>query len=231
MISANLLRDRKADIQVNDWMLDSGAFTEVTKYGGYRSGVQAYADQIKRWRSCGNMLCAVSQDYMCEPFALAKTGLTVEDHQRLTIERFVDLLQVSDDDTPILPVLQGWKPEDYARHVEWYGDLLPQNAWVGVGSVCKRNAKPESVLEILRSVVSVRPDLNLHGFGLKVSALRNESIRSILYSSDSMAWSFAARRGRRDANSWREADKYVRAVEQDTLGYDAFWTDTGDENE
>src|SRR5215470_6413422 len=80
-ISVNRLRVRRA-FKVKKWIMDSGAFTEILKYGKYRHSVEEYAAEVKRWRGNGELLAAVSQDYMCEPFILAKTGLTVEDHQR-----------------------------------------------------------------------------------------------------------------------------------------------------
>src|SRR5436853_7177742 len=109
MISVNRLRNRKSDFSVNAWMLDSGAFTELARFGHYRNSVQEYADCIKRWKTCGELLTAVSQDYPCELPMREKTGLTVADHQRLTIERYDELLQC-DTGVYILPVLQGYQP-------------------------------------------------------------------------------------------------------------------------
>src|SRR5208337_4021342 len=59
----------------------------------YPHPVEEYAVQIKRWKHNGNLLAAVSQDYMCEAVMLEKTGLTVADHQWLTIERYDGLLR------------------------------------------------------------------------------------------------------------------------------------------
>jgi hypothetical protein len=49
-------------------------------------------------------------------------------------------------------------------------------------------------------VPAVRPDLGLHGFGLKLSALGNPHIRDNLERSDSMAWSFGAWKEGREPN-------------------------------
>jgi hypothetical protein len=67
MISVNRLRNQKSDFTVQDWMMDSGAFTELARFGHYRYSVQEYADSIIQWKSCGNLMAAVSQDYMTEP--------------------------------------------------------------------------------------------------------------------------------------------------------------------
>lgn len=189
MVSVNQLRDRKSDFQVGDWILDSGAFTEVARYGGYRHEVDQYYWQICRWSRCGNLLTAVAQDWMCEPFVLKKTGLSVERHQTLTIERY-DQLSILSPPIPIMPVLQGYRSSDYLAHLQQYSDRLSPGQWVGIGSVCKRNGNPDEIANLLRGIKLIRPDLRLHGFGLKILALENSEVRSLLYSCDSMAWSY-----------------------------------------
>lgn len=213
MISANALRGRKSDITPNDWILDSGAFTEISAHGRFRTTVEEHAEAIHRWSRCGNLLAAVAQDFMCEPFVLQKTGLSVPEHQALTIERYRDLKSLVDPQTPLMPVLQGRTPEDYARHARDYGTLLGPGAWVGVGSVCKRQGDPAATAAVLRAIAAERPDLRLHGFGVKLTALADGRVRALLHSADSMAWSYAARKQGRDANDPREAHAFVRRVE------------------
>ena len=82
-ISVNRLRDRKRPFVVGDWIMDSGAFTEISTHGRYRHDVSEYAAQIRRWSTNGNLLAAVAQDWMCETFILVKTGLTVQQHQAM----------------------------------------------------------------------------------------------------------------------------------------------------
>lgn len=208
MISVNRLRNRKSDFKVNQWMLDSGAFTELFRFGSYRSDVQSYAKMIARWKTCGQLLAASSQDYMCEPFILEKTGLTIPEHQRLTIKRYDELLSCQTG-VYILPVLQGYQPAEYISHLGQYGDRLTEGMWVGLGSVCKRNSKPEQVEVVLKAIKNERPDLRCHGFGLKTTALKRPVVRDLLWSADSMAWSFAARWQGRNPNDWREAQRFV----------------------
>jgi hypothetical protein len=193
--------------------MDSGAFTEISRHGEYRSTVEEYAAEINRWADDPRLVAAVSQDYMCEPFILEKTGLTVLDHQRLTIERFDALRTKVDPRIYVMPVLQGYSVEDYLRHLEMYGDRLPRGAYVGVGSVCKRNTDIRAIEDILTAIKRARPDLRLHGFGLKTTALSSWIVRDCLHSADSMAWSFAARKQGRNANDWREAMAFVRRIE------------------
>ncbi len=214
-VSVNRLRKRKGPFKVRNWIMDSGAFSELFLHGHYRESVEEYAAQIRRWKDNGSLLAAVSQDYMCEPFILKRTGLTVADHQRLTIERYDALLRC-ETGCYILPVLQGYSPDEYVSHIRQYGSRLAHGAWVGVGSICKRNASPCLILDVLIAIKTERPDLRLHGFGLKTTALAHGTIRALLETADSMAWSFAARRNNTGANDWRNAEKFRQAVGRKT---------------
>jgi hypothetical protein len=221
-ISINSLRRpgrrRKSHLPVREGseiLLDSGAFTEIVTYGEYRHSPHAYANTL-RWALPlfgGAKVTAVAQDYMCEPFALKKTGLTVQKHQRMTIERY-DVLMAEGLMMPIMPVLQGYDIEDYVFHVRQYGERLPSSMWVGVGSVCKRNKNPADIAHILSALHDERPDLRFHGFGVKRTALLHPTVRKLLWSADSMAWSAAARLEKTGLqNDWREAEKFRLWVE------------------
>jgi len=219
-ISVNRLRGRRKPVGASAWIMDSGAFTELSTHGRYRHSVEEYAAEANRWAHDPALQAVVAQDYMCEPWILEKTGLTVEDHQRLTIERYDALLPLVPGNY-VMPVLQGYTPADYLRHLEAYGERLAPEAWVGVGSVCKRNASPRSIETILAAIKRVRPDLRLHGFGLKTTALALGTVRELLHSADSMAWSYAARKQGRNGNDWREAARFVGriAVQPVQLGW------------
>lgn len=154
----------------------------------------------------------------------------VRDHQEQTVYRYGWLCQELRDrgcDTYIMPVLQGYRPGEYVECIELYEQAghLPHGSYVGVGSVCKRNADPMSALAVLRAIKKRRPDLRLHGFGLKLTAVANPEIRRLLHSADSMAWSDAARKERNKArkkgedwtrlpspNDWRTAAAYEKRM-------------------
>jgi hypothetical protein len=210
-ISVNRIRNRKGAFVASDWIMDSGAFTEISAHGHYRMPVSDYADQIRRWKGNGNLLAAVTQDYMCEAWILEKTGLTVADHQRLTIERY-DALVAEQTGVYILPALQGWHPHEYVAHIRQYGDRLVHGAWVGVGGVCKRQGNINAIASVLMAIHRERPDLRLHGFGVKTTALQSGLIQELLYTADSMAWSFAARKLGRNGNDWKEARAWSNRI-------------------
>jgi hypothetical protein len=197
-ISINRVRTRRAPVPSADWILDSGAFREIEHFGRYRDEPAAYARDIERIAAANpGLRAAVAQDFMCENFILARTGLSIAEHQRLTIDRYVALVQLVHA-VPVMPVLQGYAPADYVQHLRQYGDRLAAGAHVGV---------------VLRSIKQVRPDLRLHGFGLKTTALGSAIVRDSLHSADSMAWSFAARYEGRGRNDPAEAAKFARKIE------------------
>lgn len=210
-VSVNRVRGRKKSISAKSWIMDSGAFTELSTYGRYRHSVEHYAAEINRWAHDPKLVAAVAQDYMCEPWIVEKTGLSVAEHQRLTIERYDGLIALAR--VPVMPVLQGYAPKDYVEHIAMYGARLGHGSYVGVGSICKRNGDPAAIEAVLAAVKQARPDLRLHGFGLKTTSLACADIRELLYSADSMAWSFAARKNGQGQNDWREAERFVSKIE------------------
>jgi hypothetical protein len=212
-ISVNTIRERKSGFAGEcEWIMDSGAFTEISAHGEYRHPVEDYAREIKRWSGEGKLLAAVAQDYMCEPHMLAKTGLTIADHQRLTVERYDALLACDVGGVYIMPVLQGYAPADYVRHIEMYGCRLKLAAWVGVGSICKRNGDPSAIEDVLLAIHAVRPDLRIHAFGIKLTALGSAVVQDHIFTADSMAWSFAARMTGRNQNCPKEAQRYMDRI-------------------
>lgn len=171
------------------WALDSGGFSELTKYGTWTLGVCAYAAQVRRYADeIGNLTWCAPQDWMCEPAMLAGTGLTVADHQALTVTNFLDLRQRLGD--LVIPVLQGWTRDDYLRCADLYAEAgidLGSERIVGVGSVCRR----QNTGDALRIFQALAP-LRLHGFGVKGQGLA--AYAPHLTSADSMAWSYNGRR-------------------------------------
>jgi hypothetical protein len=186
MISANalvrinngVLQVRKAPIRAGRWMMDSGAFSQVTKYGDFIMSPEEYVRIAVRFQDCGDLACIVTQDYMCEPDVIKMLqGMgkeaSVRIHQRKTVERYIQIMNEAEKQglkVPVMPVLQGWEVEDYVDHYLLYRRMLPKDdslqhpfhhpialdspkmpngQWVGIGSTCKRNKNPEVVSKIL----------------------------------------------------------------------------------
>jgi hypothetical protein len=174
------------------WALDSGGFTELLMHGAWTLSARDYAAEVRRFRDeIGRMDWASPQDWMCESVMLAKTGLTIAEHQRRTVANFLELRTLAPD-LPIIPVLQGWTLGNYLDHVDAYaraGVDLVAEPLVGLGSVCRRQNTARASI-IVRHLAD--DGLRLHGFGFKKTGLLDA--HQFLVSADSMAWSYHARR-------------------------------------
>lgn len=188
-----LARLKRLPRALGPWALDSGGFTELTLHGRWVTGARSYVAEVRRWsEEIGQLRWAACQDWMCEPFMLNRTGLSVSEHQRRTIDSYRELRDLAPD-LPWVPVLQGWTVGDYWRHVEAYAQAgvdLGRLPLVGLGSVCRRQSALRATA--LLASLAVVDGLSLHGFGFKLKGL--EGAAPYLASADSLAWSYHARR-------------------------------------
>lgn len=209
------------------WVLDSGGFSELSMYGRWTLSPDDYIKEVRRYAyGIGGMQWAAVQDWMCEPQVRAKTKKTVQEHQRLTVESYLELSEKAPD-IQWVPVLQGWEEDDYLRHVELYEQYkvpLVGLSVVGVGSVCRRQHTDE-ICSILSRLYAL--GLQMHGFGVKLQGLRKYA--PMLKSADSMAWSYAARkREKLPECTHKKCSNCPKFAQQ---WYDHVITSLGDENE
>jgi hypothetical protein len=192
------------------WALDSGGFSELSMFGEWRTTPEEYVRAVARYDAdLGHLEWAAPQDWMCEAVILAKTGLTVDEHQRRTVANYLTLTglwpQHSDNSCPFMPVLQG-RPGDGASYLrcaalfEEAGVRLADYPVVGVGTVCRIQGT-NLVGPVARALWPL--GLRLHWFGVKMTGLPEiwppEEHAGVLTSFDSMAWSYGARRSPRMA--------------------------------
>jgi len=174
------------------WALDSGGFTEIKRHGRWTITAAEYVAEVRRYvEQIGMLAWAAPMDWMCEPDQIARTGLSVIEHQRRTVANYIELRQLAPD-LPFVPVIQGWTVADYLRCVQMYADAgvdLAALPVVGIGSVCRR-ISPTAVWLVI-SALHAAGVRNMHGFGVSASAL--PLVADMLVSSDSQAWSGAAR--------------------------------------
>jgi hypothetical protein len=170
------------------WALDSGGYTELNMYGEWRTTEDEYVEAVERYGAeIGHLEWAAPMDWMCEPHVLAKTGLTVRDHQVRTVINYLELR----DRGPFVPVLQGQVLADYETCIDLYRDVgvdLWAEPVIGLGTVCRRHRTPE-IAHIVSDLTN--SGLRLHGFGMKSAGLAR--VAHLLESADSMAWSTAGR--------------------------------------
>lgn len=186
-----LARYRQLPVARCQWALDSGAFSELRMHGRWMLAPEAYVAAVRRYQDeITHLAWAAPQDWMCEPFIVARTGLSVREHQRRTVASVLELRALAPE-LPIIPVVQGWTLDDYLACVGMYataGVDLTKEYLVGLGSVCRR----QSTEEIAAIVVRLHGlGLRLHGFGVKTEGLRLYG--AYLASADSMAWSLRGR--------------------------------------
>jgi hypothetical protein len=187
-----LKRQSNYKTATTDWCLDSGGFSELSLFGEWKTSSTRYIRSIQQYEYfIGRLIWAAPQDWMCEPFILKKTGLSVIIHQEKTIDSFVELSSANIK-TSIIPILQGFSLTDYLIHIHRYLERdidLRNYKTVGIGSVCRR----QGTLEIAKIFAMVKSlGISLHGFGVKSDGLILS--KDNLHSADSMAWSLSARR-------------------------------------
>lgn len=202
-----LLKIRRKPIK-SSIFLDSGAFTILSHYKDYPETVEEFCEAVLHIANLCNVEAVSSQDFLCDPHFVTLTGLSVIEHQRRTIERFDAIRAILPPEITVVPVLQGYDPCEYLEHLAAYGSRLTLGMRVGIGSLCRRSAKPKLIEQILVPIFDARPDLQYHGYALKTRSLSSSIIQCILHSADSMSWSYAARRKKRNQNDWREAEAF-----------------------
>ena len=199
---------RKAD---TPFVVDSGGFSYLHDHGCFPFTAAEYVEKIRRVESeLGTMRFACQMDWMCEEKALEKTGLTIAEHQRRTIANFVELRELAPE-IKWLPALQGNTVAEYMSHIEQWleaGIDLRKFERVGVGSVCRRQSTAE-IVELIEAIAD--KGIRIHGLGVKSLGLARVADRIV--SSDSLAWSYAARREGRDQNSQHEGESYRAKME------------------
>lgn len=184
-------RKKKPFEQIAEVCVDSGGFSELNLFGEWTITPEEYSTDLLRLKDLGlKIKWAAQQDWMCEPFVLEKTGLTIDEHQDRTVEN-LHRLRALNDGIKYIPVLQGYDLQDYYNHFEKFeasGIDLRSEEVVGIGSVCRRQSTKE-IEKIFKSFHS--KGLKLHGFGVKTNGLKKYG--NYLTSADSLAWSFSAR--------------------------------------
>lgn len=206
MVSHGRLRARKSYRRaLAPWVCDSRMFSELQQYGRRTFSAESYAHHVRQYaREIGNLRWVSPRDMMCEPAVIsggtfkgvtfAGTGLSVDIHQDMTVEDFVELRSMLDQpgDPHVIPSLQGWEEWQYFRCLDKYeraGVDLRAEPVVGLGSTCRR----EGTKEVLRLVTELSAyGIRLHGYGAKTQGLAMYG--HLLTSADSFAWSYGARR-------------------------------------
>lgn len=152
------------------WALDSGGFKELDIHGRYTFTADQYVRAVRRYDAeIGGLEWAAQMDMMCEPQQVAKTGLTVRDHLRMTVDNYEELHSLwwdyqdaedgyanerSSEFCPIKPVIQGWTLAERLACIDLFeerGIHLDDQLVVGLGSIC-RLANTTHGVDLMRSL-------------------------------------------------------------------------------
>jgi hypothetical protein len=228
-VSHRRLADRRTFPRaIAPWVCDSGGFSQLsTPPHCYTETPAAYAAAVRRYaEEVGSLAWCAPQDFMCEPFMVARTGLSTDEHIARTVGNYLDLAEHLGD--MVMPVIQGWTLADYHRCIDRYEAAGVHLTRAGIGSVCRRQ-NTHTITTIVASIHTRVGDL--HAFGVSGRGLGRFAPH--LASADSMAWSQLARRDRHPmiaghthrrcsnclpwALRWRERTIRAAAVRQLTL--------------
>ena len=186
MLSYNMLRKIKTPWKIEiPFMMDSGAFAVILKYGKYPFAPDEYASGIEKWHPD----VAWTMDYPCEPSVQKRGDYNPRKAQEMTIDNQIKLLDLNANTQM---VVQGWTVFDYLENLDRIKDHGLLTEHLGIGSVCRRGQNRE-IARIVRAIRNNVPSwAKLHGFGVKVSVLANTDAKFELYSADSMSWAIEA---------------------------------------
>lgn len=189
-------RFRKAPLQLLEGMdayLDSAGFVAASRYGGFEWSVDAYLDLCEAFP----WTWFAAMDYCVEP-QIAPDRTAVLDRLAMTTASLKACLSGARErgiDRRLLPVVQGWKPDDYARCLERISFAIDRPV-IGVGSVCRRNlGGPDGIFAVvdrLHDELGSAPT-KLHLFGVKSEAVAALAGHPRIASFDSQAYGIRAR--------------------------------------
>ena len=217
MLSYNYVRKLKMPWRIQiPFMMDSGAFAVIQKHGKYPYSPEAYALGIEKWHPD----IAWTMDYPCEPSVQKKGHYGPVSAQEMTIDNQIKLLDLNANTQM---VVQGWTVQDYLENIDRIKDQGLLTERLGIGSVCRRGQNRE-IARIIRAIHNNVPSwVKLHGFGIKISVLKDTDAKFNLYSADSMSWAIEAfgkyENGGKSTKGKRIADKlpvlqlYVQRIE------------------
>ena len=101
-------------------ILGNGGFTELSMHGKWRFDERTYLAAVHRYATeIGHLDWAAPMDWMTENNVLARTGASLQTHQRRTVDNFLRLRDLGPE-LPIIPVLQGQSVDDYQRCADMY---------------------------------------------------------------------------------------------------------------
>lgn len=173
--------------------LDSAGFVAMVRYWFYRWTLDQYVALAGSypWHWWA------APDFCCER-EIARDRDEVRQRIVATAAKLAWTLTVANDMgvKPCMPVLQGWRPDDYLRCADLIGRFTPLPRLVGIGSICRRHlAGDDGAMAVIDRLDAVLPDyVRFHLFGVKGNVAVALRGHPRVESLDSQAYEAAARR-------------------------------------
>lgn len=185
MISYNAVRRLRTPWELTaPVMMDSGAFTVISRHGRYPWEPADYAAAADAWGAGVRW----TMDFPCEPSVRAAGRYTPHEAQVLTDDNSRRLFDLGAHPSS---VVQGWEISDYLSNLDILKDDGLLTGRLGIGSICRRG-RTDEIVRIIRAIKANVPGwVKLHGFGVKTAVLGTEA-RFLLHSVDSSSWRFPA---------------------------------------
>lgn len=184
---------------------------------------------------------ATVMDYACED--RFNELWDYEDRVDATFDNTVkqySILQDSDADYKLLPVLQGRTVDEYVTFYERLERAGIPTDHVGVGTICRLSSE-KRIVDLEQRIRERIGNTRLHGFGIKVNAFKHGATFD---SADSQAWVYDASNGRvllntpdglrrishdnskvRTVESFKHYYAYVTKLQQGTAAVDCMYRD------
>ena len=175
--------------------LDSAGFVAAAKYRRFPWTVCDYMDlcEAAPWEWFASMdWCVENQVAPNAEIVLNRVSGTVRLNTACALE--AERRGIA---SRLMPVIQGWRPDDYLRCIDRMLPLIDGKSIIGVGSMCRRHVAGQSgivqILDALDQALGSDP-VRFHLFGLKSSALALIAGHPRVASADSQAYGIQARR-------------------------------------
>lgn len=188
-----------------DLTVDSSGYVAQVLRGGYEWSPESYVGDLCTHPAISRF---AAMDLAVEP-EIARDRETRRERIARTVGYFYACLSAARAhgiSHKLMPVLQGWEPEDYLRCADEILPAVPDGTVIGIGSTCRRAMNgPAGVLAILDQLDRHLPrGIRFHLFGVKSNAAEAAAaLGGRVASIDSQAYGV---RARQLANERRKTD-------------------------
>ena len=217
-------RDNSAWDAIQTLMVDSGGYSLLCKgEGAYPDTVGDYLDYVEE----SGAEFFVARDVPTAPKVLKTLDRGASEAISRTVDLTIETISRArerDVDASPMAVLQGTTPREY---VDCYHELVKADALTGrlaIGSLKHRSTEETvDIITTVRETIDADTewsddDIELHGLGVEVDALKHASVRRALASADSSRYISTARwRGNRGEHPPRLRDDEPRTGWYETL--------------